>query len=73
MKMLKNDGFYHYFLSFLEGQGVRGAWGRELGRSWPDTVICTVGRIKEGYRGLKKENKQLFEENKIKCESNPQV
>ena len=45
---------------------VRSPFRGELGRSWRGGVICTVGRIKEGYRGLKKENKQFFERNNIK-------
>ena len=73
MKMLKNNRFYHYFLNMFKGSRGEMSCGKELGRNWPDTVICTVGGIKEGYRGLKKVNQQLFEENKVKCRFNPQV
>ena len=31
------------------------------------------GEDKGGHRGLKKEDKQLFEENEVKCGSNPQA
>ena len=44
-----------------------------MGERWEGGVICTVGRIQEVYRGLKKENKQLFEANNIECGSNPQA
>ena len=48
---------------FFEGQGSIRHFGSEEGGSWPDRVICTVGRIKEGVKihfktGTGQENKE---------------